>query len=122
MKKTAPSVVLSGLVLIVGWGDDSRHQAYSGEPLAAESAQRSAAQESHEDAPTKPREPEAIFPGIKPAFRAANLRLIEGYCQQGTVYEAARPGVLVRVKPANRRSCCFCAIPNRELTSSRRCG
>ena len=84
MKKTAPSVVLSGLVLIVGWGDDSRHQAYSGEPLAAESAQRSAAQASHEDAPTKPREPEAIFPGIKPVvmFRAANLRVIEAYCQQ----------------------------------------
>lgn len=98
--KTALSVVLVGIVL-VGCGDDSRHRAYSGEPLAAESAQRNTPQAPHEEATVKPGEPEAIFPGIKPVFvsRVGELRLIEAYCQQRGIRRIGRDRVRLFIQP-----------------------
>ncbi len=96
--KTVLSVVLLGIML-VGCASDSRQRVRSGKPLATESAQRNTPQAPDEEAPVKPGEPEAIFPGIKPVFRAANLRFIEAYCQQRDIRRLGRDRVRLFIQP-----------------------
>jgi hypothetical protein len=53
----------------------------------------------HEKATVEQRQPEVIFPGIKPVFRAFNLQVIETYCQQRYIQKLGTDRVRLFIQP-----------------------
>ena len=78
MKILFPVILLS--VFLVSCTDVSRQRSNSGESPSKDSGQSTMPQAS-EVIKEEPLETNAIFPHIKPVYRALNLRWIEAYCR-----------------------------------------
>ena len=97
--KIALSVVLVAMVL-VGCGGVARQQTGSGLPPATESAQSKTPEAQPQVITAKPKEPDAVFPHIKPTvYRAGNLWCIKTYCRQRGIRRLDRDRVRLFVQP-----------------------
>ena len=98
--KIALSVVLPAIVL-VGCAAVPRHQTGSGLPPTTESAQSKTPQAQPQVIIVEPKEPDAVFPHIKPttAHRAGNLWCIKTYCRQRGIRRLDRDRVRLFVQP-----------------------
>jgi hypothetical protein len=96
--KIALSAVLLAIVL-VGCAAVPRDQTGSGLPPATESTQSKTPQAQPQVIIVEPKERDAVFPRINPAYRAGNLEWIEAYCRQRGIRRLGRDRVRLFIQP-----------------------
>jgi hypothetical protein len=112
--KSALSVVLPAIVL-VGCAGVARHQTGSGLPPTTESAQSKTPQAQPQAITVEPKEPDAVFPHIKPVYRA--VEWMEGYCRQRGIRRLGRDRVRLFIQPMGVVSEAIeIDLTNRQLT------
>jgi len=96
MKIVLPVMLLA--TVLVGCTGVSRQQSSSGEPPLTESG-RGKMPQAPEVIKVELLEPDAVFPHIKPVYRAHNLRWIEAYCRKRGIQRLDRDCVRLFCQP-----------------------
>ena len=97
MKFALPLILLA--ILLAGCNGVSRQRSSSREPPPMKSVQSKKPQAQPEVITVEPKEPDAVFPHIKPAYRGFGLWCIEHYCNQRGIRQLDKDCVRLFCQP-----------------------